>query len=45
MDIIYETEEAECQAQLRGASVFFAKRLSWLTVQGRECKIKTKIEH
>ena len=42
MDIIHETEEAECQAPLRGASV--AKRLSWLTVQGRECEIKTDIE-
>ena len=42
MDIIHETKEAECQAQLRGASV--AKRLSRLTVLGRECEIKTDIE-
>jgi len=42
MDILHETEEAECQAQLRGASV--AKRLSRLTVLGREHEIKTDIE-
>jgi len=44
MDIIHETEEAECQAWLRGASVFFSERLSWLTVHGRECEIKTEVE-
>jgi len=45
MDIIHETEEAECRAWLRGASVFFSERPSQLTVRGRECEIKTEVEH